>query len=88
MIGDLAKKKSLCLIERLKKARIGAGEALGKDSLKVQLRQADKEGANLALIFGQKEAFEDTIIVRDMETGVQETVPLDKFVSVVRKKLK
>jgi len=87
-IGELAKRKSLGLIERLKKARIQANEALGKTSLQAQLRQADKEKADLALIFGQKEAFEDSIIIRDLETGVQETVPLDKFIEKVRKALK
>jgi len=87
-IGDLAKKKSLALIEKLKRAGIKAEEALGKESLKAQLRQADKEKASLALIFGQKEALEETIIVRELATGAQETVPLDRIVEKVKKFLK
>ena len=62
-------------------------ETLGRDSLKAQLRTADKEGAPLALIFGQKEVFEEEIIIRDLKTGAQETVLLSKMVEEVKKRL-
>ncbi|HCX45404.1 TPA: histidine--tRNA ligase [Patescibacteria group bacterium] len=87
-VGSLAKKKSLGLIEELKNAGVRIGEALGKGSLKAQLRQADKDEAVIALIFGQKEAFEKSIIIRDLATGSQESVLLDKFIKEVKKKLK
>lgn len=87
-IGNLAKKKSLVLIEELKKAGVKVEEALGKESLNAQLRQADKEKAAIALIFGQKEAFDEAIIIRDLATGAQETVPLTRFVREVKRKLK
>jgi len=41
-----------------------------------------------ALIFGQKEALDGTIILREMDTGVQETIPLEKIVDEVKKRLK
>jgi len=44
--------------------------------------------SQIALILGQKEAYEESIILRDMETGVQESVPLSKVVEEVRKRLK
>ncbi len=87
-IGSLAKKKSLVLIEELRKGGIRVREALGKDSMKSQLRQADKENVTLALIYGQKEAFEDTIIIRDLANSSQETVPLEKLVAEVKRRLK
>lgn len=87
-VGSLAKKKSLGLIEELKNAGVRIGEALGKGSLQAQLRQADKDEAAIALIFGQKEAFEKSIIIRDLATGSQESVLLDKFIKEVKKKLK
>ena len=86
-IGDQAKKKSLSLIEALRQGRVSVKESLGKDSLKSQLRLADREGSKLALIFGQKEAFEDSIIIRDLQTGAQETVLLSKVVEEVKKRL-
>ncbi|KKS91420.1 MAG: Histidine-tRNA ligase, partial [Parcubacteria group bacterium GW2011_GWF2_43_11] len=63
-------------------------ESFGKDSLKTQLRLADKMGANYALILGQKEALEESIIIRAMRTGRQQTVKLDKVVREMEKYLK
>ena len=87
-IGERAKKKSLRLIETLREEGFAVIESLGKDSLGAQLRAANKEKAAYALIFGQKEAFEDSIILRDLQSGVQETVSLKKLVSEMRKRLK
>lgn len=87
-IGDLAKKKSLGLIELLRHEGINVAETLGKESLKAQLRSADKGGSPIALIFGQKEALEGSIIVRDLRTGAQETVPLHKAAGEVKRRLK
>ncbi len=86
-VGELAKKKSLNLLERLRSSGISVGEALGRDSLKAQLRLADKEGVKLALIFGQKEIFENSIIIRDLETHLQESVMMDTIVEEVKKRL-
>ncbi len=86
-MGDEAKKKSLSLIEALRQGKIQVKESLGKDSLRSQLRMADRVGAKLGLIFGQKEAFEDSIIIRDLETGEQETVLISKLVEEVKRRL-
>ena len=69
-------------------AGIDVYESLGKDSLRAQLKIADKIASPLALIFGQQEVFEQTIIIRDMKTGAQETVPLVKIANVLKKRLK
>lgn len=87
-IGDLAKRKSLSLIEEFRKHNVPVIESLGKDSLTTQLEIAARLNAPLALIFGQKEAYEETIMLRDMKTGVQELIPLKKIVEEVKKRLK
>ena len=86
-IGDLAKAKALAIVEMFREAGVPLFEALGKDSLRAQLKSADKLNSPLALIFGQQEAFEQSIIIRDMKSGAQETVPLKKVVEVVKRKL-
>ena len=86
-IGDTAKKTALSLIEELRRGGIQVEESLGKDSLKAQLRTADKENLPLALIFGQKEVYEREIIIRDLRTGGQESVLLSKVVEEVKKRL-
>jgi histidyl-tRNA synthetase len=85
--GDQAEKSGLVLIENMRRAGIAVSEALGKKSLKAQLKAADKRGVSLVLIFGQKEVFEETIIIRDMTTSAQETVLLSKLIEEVKKRL-
>jgi len=87
-LGDLAKRKSLKILEDFRRAKIRVGESFGRDSLKAQLNRADKLGASYALILGQKEALENAIIVRDMQSGKQDIIKLDKVVEEVKEKLK
>jgi len=87
-LGILAKRRSLNLLEDFRKAKISVSELFGKNSLKVQLSRANRLGVKYTLIMGQKESLENSIIVRDMKTGRQETVKLNKVVEVVKKKFR
>lgn len=87
-IGEEAKKKNVFISEELRKVGIKTVEYFGKDSLKSQLRAANKGNAFLTLIIGQKEVFEESVIIRNMKTGVQEAVPLEKVGEEVKKRIK
>jgi histidyl-tRNA synthetase len=87
-LGQLAKRKSLKLFEEFRTAKIPVTESFSKDSLKTQLRTANKLGIKWVLIFGQKEALEDFITLRDMDTGEQKEIKLSEIVSVMKDKLK
>jgi len=87
-IGASAKRKSLKFFEEFRKAKIGTAESFSKDSLKTQLRIADKIGVQYTLIIGQKETLEGTVIIRDMKIGKQETVKAEKMIEEVKKRLK
>lgn len=87
-LGDLAKKKSLKLFSELERNGILVAESFGRGSLKSQLRVADRLGVEITLILGQKEALDRTVIVKNMITGVQEIVSMDKLIDLVKKKLK
>ena len=87
-LGNLAKRKSLKLLEDFRKAKIQVAESFGRDSLKAQLKMADRVEAQYALILGQQEALDGTIIIRDMKTGKQETVKLEKTVKEMQRRLK
>lgn len=76
-VGFEAKLKSLNIIEILRRAHIPMIQSLSKDSLSAQLAVAEKSGAPYAILFGQKEAMEKSVIVRNMETRSQETVKID-----------
>ncbi|MBU2595755.1 histidine--tRNA ligase [Patescibacteria group bacterium] len=87
-LGEQAKKKSFSLLNELQKEGIGVRAALSKDSLRSQLRLANKFKVELTLILGQKEVQDKTIIVRDMKEGIQEIVALDKTLEYIKGKLK
>lgn len=84
-LGDLARKKSFKLFEELRRAGLSVVEAIGKNSMKSQLKLADRMNAPMTLIFGQKEALDSTIIIRDMASGVQEIIPLEKMIPQIKK---
>ena len=86
--GRAPGRKALPLFESFRKAGIEAKSSLGRDSIKSQLRIAHRLDVRFALIFGQKEALEGTIILRDMDSSIQETIPLEKIVDEVKKRLK
>lgn len=83
-VGFEAKLKSLNVIEILRKAHIPMAQSLSKDSLGAQLAVAEKSGAPYAIIFGQKEAMEKSVIVRNMENRSQETVSLADLCDYVK----
>jgi len=87
-LGDLAKKKSLKLFAELQKNGILVAESFGRGSLKSQLRVANRLGVEVTLIVGQKEALDETVIMKDMVSGTQENVSHEKLVNAVKKILK
>lgn len=86
-LGDEAKKKCLKLFNELRKAGVKVKEAFAKKGLTEQLEIANKLKVKYALILGQKEILDGTIIIRDMESGVQEIVDFEKVISEIKKRL-
>ena len=79
-LGATAKLKALNVVEHLRKNKIPVYHSLTKDKIIGQLSGAEYMKATHVLIIGQKEAIENTIVVRDMITRKQETVPLSSMV--------
>jgi len=87
-LGDLAKKKSLKLFEELRKSGLETASSFSRDTIKAQLKTADKLKVRLALILGQKEVLDETVIIKDMASGIQETVPLAEVIKEIKKRLR
>ena len=83
-LGSEAKLKSLNIIEILRKAHIPIAQSLSKDSLGAQLAIAEKLAIPYALIFGQKEALDNSVIVRDMSNRSQNTVKLNDLLEYLK----
>jgi len=87
-LGDVAKKKSLKIFEQLERSGIMVAESFGRGNLRSQLNQANKIKAEIVLIIGQREALDGSVILKDMNSGGQETLPFDKIIKEVKKRLK
>ena len=79
-LGESAKRKAMNLYEKLRKSgKIKLAQAFYKNNLKGQLEMANKCNAKFTLILGQKELSDGTILLRDMEGGVQEVIDFNKI---------
>jgi histidyl-tRNA synthetase len=83
-LGFEAKLKSLCIMETLRKNRIPVHQSISKDSLGAQLALAEKMEIPYCIIFGQKEAMDNTVIVRQMSTRSQDTVKIDALSDYIK----
>jgi histidyl-tRNA synthetase len=86
-LGTHAKMRSLNIIEILRNAKTPLLQTLAKDSLGGQLAMAEKLKIPYAIIFGEKESIDDTVIVRDMNTRSQDTVKiadLPKYLKTIK----
>ncbi|OGZ62026.1 MAG: histidine--tRNA ligase [Candidatus Spechtbacteria bacterium RIFCSPLOWO2_01_FULL_46_10] len=87
-VGMNAKKKTLCIMEDFREAGIAVHEAFGRGSLTAQLKAANKAEVYLTVIVGQQEVRDNVAIIREMDTGNQETIPQEKLIQEIKKRLK
>ena len=87
-LGERAKKACFNLVARLGDQGLSALCQPGKDSLKTQLRLADRAGVRFTLIIGQREALAETAILRNMVEATQETIMQSEIVEVLTERLR
>lgn len=78
-LGEEAKKKAIKITTQLRDMGYHAIGAMGKSSMKSQLRMADRSGAPICLILGEVEVRENKALLRDMIHGKQEIVTMDNL---------
>ncbi|MEK7081755.1 MAG: His/Gly/Thr/Pro-type tRNA ligase C-terminal domain-containing protein [Patescibacteria group bacterium] len=78
-IGAEAKLKSLKIIEMLRQASFHLHQSLSKDKISSQVAIAENLKVPYIIIVGQKEALENTVIVRNMANRSQTIVPIPKL---------
>ncbi len=87
-VGPAAARKALSLHRDLMQAGIRVSEAiLENQGIKGQLRNAADRKCEIALIIGQKEAMDETVILRDIRSGMQEIFTVERIVEEVQKRL-
>ncbi len=83
-LGNVAKLKALNVVEMLRKNKINVYHSITKDKITGQLSGAEYMKASHVLIMGQKEAIENSIVVRNLINREQDTVSLNDLPEFLR----
>ncbi len=86
-LSEGARVRALLLFEELRLAGFNVRQSFSVDSLRAQIEEANQLQAKVTLILGKKEIMDETVLMRDMESGVQETVALKKIKDKLDKKI-
>ena len=84
-LGGMARQRSLGILENLRKADIHVHHSLWHDRITEQMERASNLGTPYILILGHKEVTEGAIIVREVATNSQSTVPIEDLVSYLKR---
>ncbi|MDP2719474.1 MAG: histidine--tRNA ligase [Dehalococcoidia bacterium] len=87
-LDEQAREKGIGLLNILRQEGFSAMMAAGEKSLKAQLRQAGAFSARYVIIIGEEEIKKNSVILKDMATGEQETIPANSLVNSISKRLK
>jgi len=87
VVDNTGGREATLLASELRSAGIAADRAFDGRSMKAQLKAADRSGARLALIIGQRELEAGQVTVRDLEKGEQHEVARSEVVVTVREAL-
>jgi histidyl-tRNA synthetase len=82
--GDAARDANLKLMAELRAAGIMADMDLGSRSVKSQFKLADREAATITLVTGDTELASNTIVLKDLRSGEQTSVPRSEVIDRVR----
>jgi len=82
-LSEQAKLRLAVLAGRLRASSVRVDLAYGDRGLKGAMRAADRSGARIALIAGDRDIEAGTIGVKDLATGEQVSVPVDSVVAAV-----
>ncbi|KLU66457.1 histidine--tRNA ligase [Desulfosporosinus acididurans] len=82
-LGDKAQNEGFTMMNALRGKGVPVRMDLLGRSLKAQLKAANREGAEFALILGEEELERQVLLLRDLNSGEQTEVPLSKAIEVI-----
>ena len=86
-LGEPAKLKLAVLGAQLRASGARVDMAYGGRGVKAAMRAADRSGARIALVVGDRDLESGTVGVKDLATGDQVSVPMDSVVAEVLSRL-
>ncbi|WP_274362655.1 histidine--tRNA ligase [Paenibacillus thermotolerans] len=85
-LGEAAEKRVVSLMNAARAAGLVAEKDYGGRKMKAQLKSADRLSAAYAAILGDDELAKSEIVLKRLETGEQETVPIDGLVEALKQR--
>jgi len=83
-LGEAAMRRALVEAQALRRAGLRVDLDLKGRSMKAQMREANRQQARYAVIMGDRELAEGRAVVRDMQSGQQQEVPLDELADFLK----
>ncbi|OHB15853.1 MAG: hypothetical protein A2431_01170 [Candidatus Zambryskibacteria bacterium RIFOXYC1_FULL_39_10] len=82
--GPEAKLKSFLVLEELHKAGAGVTHSIAKDKLGSQIGVAETSGVQYIILIGQKEALDNSVVIRNASNRAQEIVLISNLASKIK----
>ena len=79
-LGEAARRELVRQVARLRAAGVAADLAYGQRGMKGAMKAADRSGAAHAIVLGDRDLEAGVAQVKDLRTGAQRPVPLDRLV--------
>ncbi|MFC7923408.1 histidine--tRNA ligase [Streptomyces cinereoruber] len=86
-IGEEARRILFGKVTELRRAGVAADFSFGGKGLKGSMKDANRSGARLAVVAGERDLAEGVVQLKNMETGEQRAVALDDLLDAVRAEL-
>ena len=83
-LGDAVRPTMLKILGEARKAGLIMEFDSLRRSIKSQMREANKIGASLAIITGDKELKDKSVQIKDLKNGQQESIPIDSIISYIQ----
>ena len=83
-LGDAVRPTMLKILGEVRKAEFNMEFDSLRRSIKSQMREANKIGASLAIIIGDKELKDKSVQIKDLKNGQQESIPIDSIISYIK----
>ncbi|GGF07151.1 histidine--tRNA ligase 2 [Halobacillus andaensis] len=86
-LGERAEKEAVRLSYQLRQAGVQVDKDYLQRKMKGQFKAADRLHAKYVVVLGEREIEQDAVSVKDMKSGEQIELPLDKIIGFLNKKL-
>ena len=83
-LGDAVRSTMLKILGETRKAGLIMEFDSLRRSIKSQMREANKIGASLAIIIGDKDLKDKSVQIKDLKNGQQESIPIDSIISYIQ----